>query len=181
MRCFKIESIEYGWFECRIGKYRIDASDYLGYDISKEFLMKLLKLLKGSSKEWIYEMNEPGASMIELSLTEDTITVSVYRMNKTSSDLSKETEDEIQNCEECKYSISIDKSELVDAIVTEYSLYETGNGRRYYEINWGDFPQIEYNELKCIAFEINKNRNELNALQCTTFLEFDGGNEFHGI
>lgn len=171
MRCFKIESIEYGWFECRIGKYYIDASDYLGYDISKEFLMKLLKVLKGSSKEWVYEMNEPGASMIELSLTEDIIAIRVYRMNKASSDLSKEIEDEIQNCEECKFSISIDKSELVDSIVTEYSLYEMGNGRRYYETNWGDFPQIEYNELKSIAFEINKNLDELNSLQCTIFLE----------
>ena len=171
MRCFKIESIEYGWFECRIGKYRIDASDYLGYDISKEFLMKLLKILKGSSKEWIYEMNEPGASMLELSLTGEAIAISVYRMNKTASDLSKKIEDEIQCCEECKFSISIDKTELVDAVVTEYSLYETGNGRRYYETNWGDFPQNEYNELKSIAFEINKDLNELNSLQCTTFLE----------
>ena len=42
MKFFKIESIEYGWFECRIGKHYVEASDYLGYDMSKEFLSKLL-------------------------------------------------------------------------------------------------------------------------------------------
>lgn len=66
MKCFKIESIEYGWFACRIGKHYVEVSDYLGYDMSKEFLGKLIKVLKGTLKEWIYVMNEPGATMIEL-------------------------------------------------------------------------------------------------------------------
>jgi len=47
------------------------------------------------------------------------------------------------------------KTKLIDSIVTEYALYETGNGRDYYEANWEDFPQVEYNKLKKIAFELD--------------------------
>lgn len=51
MKCFKIEAIEYGWFECRIGKGYVEVSDFLGYDFSKEFLVELSKVLNKSSKE----------------------------------------------------------------------------------------------------------------------------------
>ncbi len=171
MKCFKIESLEYGWFECRIGKYHIEASDYLGYDMPKELLSKLIKLLKGSSKERIYVMNEPGAGMIELSLVEDTVTISEYSINKPSFDLNTEIDEEIKNIEDCRFTVTLAKLDLIDAIVTDYSLYETGNGRSYYEFNWGEFPQNEYDELKRIAFEANGNLNEINSLQCTDFLK----------
>ncbi len=171
MKCFKIESIEYGWFEYRIGKHYVEASDYLGYDVSREFLFKLLKMLKGSSKEWIYVMNEPGAGIMELSLEGDKIFIRIYSLNKPSFDLSKEIEEEIKNIGECKCLIDIPKTEFVDAIVTEYALYETGNARDYYETNWGDFPQVEYNELKKIAFELNKNLSEIDSMQCVDFLK----------
>lgn len=170
MKCFKIESIEYGWFEYRIGKYYVEASNYLGYDMSKEFLSKLNKVLQESSKEWIYVMNEPGADMIELLSVDDAISISFYSINKPSFDLSPNIEAEIENRTDCEFSIVIAKSELIDSVVTEYSLYETGNGRDYYEINWGNFPQNEYNELKRIAFEIKENLSESASLQCVTFL-----------
>ncbi len=171
MKCFKIESIEYGWFEYRIGQYYVEASDYLGYDVSKEFLFKLLRVFKGSLKEWIYVMNEPGARIMELSSEGDKIFISSYSMNKPSFDLSVEIEEEIKNIGECEFSIDIPKMEIVDSIVTEYALYETGNGRDYYEANWGDFPQVEYNELKKIAFELNKNLSEIDSMQCVEFLK----------
>ncbi len=122
MKCFKIESIQHGWFECRISKYLVEASDYLGYDISKEFLTKFIKVLKGPSKEWIYVMNEPGAGIIELLGTKDTITISIYSISKPSDELSTEIEEEIKNIEKCDYSVEIDKIELLDSVVTEYSL-----------------------------------------------------------
>lgn len=171
MKCFKIESIEYGWFECRIGKYYIEASDYLGYDMPKEFLSKLIKVLKKSSKECIYVMNEPGATMIELIPVDDTISISAYSMNKPSYDLSHNIEEEIKNIGECDFSIAVVKLELIDCVVTEYSLYENGNGRSYYETNWGDYPQNEYDELKRIAFETNKNLREFDSLKCVDFLK----------
>lgn len=171
MKCFKIESIEYGWFECRIGKHYIEASDYLGYDMSKEFLRKLIQVLKKSSKEWIYVMNEPGATLIELIPIEDTISISAYSMNKSSYDLSPYIEEEIKNIGGCDFSIVIAKSEFVDAVVMEYSLYENGNGRNCYETNWDDYPQDEYNELKKIAFEINRNLSKYDSLKCVEVLE----------
>ena len=171
MKFFKIESIEYGWFECRIGKHYVEASDYLGYDMSKEFLSKLIKVLKKSSKEWIYVMNEPGAILIEFIPVDDIISINAYSMNKPSCDLSLNIEEEIKNIGECNFSIAIVKSELIDCVVTEYSLYENGNGRSYYETNWGDYPQNEYNELKRIAFETNKNLRELDSLKCVDFLK----------
>ncbi len=171
MKCFKIESIEYGWFECRIGKHYVEASDYLGYDMPKEFLSKLIKVLKGSLKKWIYVMNEPGATIIELMPMDDTITISAYSMNKPSYNLSPIIEEEIKNKGECDFSLVISKSELIDSVVTEYSLYENGNGRSYYETNWGDYPQNEYNELKKIAFEMNRNLREYDSLMCVDFLK----------
>lgn len=171
MRSFKIESIEYGWFECRIGKDYIETSDYLGYDFSKELLVKLLKVLRGSSKEWVYIMNEPGASIMALSMENSKIAFKIYSMNKPSYDLSKEIEEEVSNMKECEYSVEIDKNEFVDAVVAEYSLYETGNGRCYYETNWTEFPQCEYNELKGIALKINKKLEKIDSLQCGTFLK----------
>lgn len=172
MKCFKIESIEYGWFDFRIGKHYFIASDYLGYDMPKEFLDKLIKVLKESSKEWLYVMNEPGATIIELTSVDDTtISIQSYSISKHSYDLSPNIEEEIRNKGACDFSITIAKLDLIDDVITEYSLYDNGNGRKYYELNWGDFPQSEYNELKQIAFEANKNLSQLDSLKCVDFLE----------
>ncbi len=171
MKCFKIDSIEYGWFEFRVGSYDIEASDYLGYDISGEFLSKLIKVLDCQSKERIYIMHEPGAELMELESADDKIIISIYPLDKECYDLSADIEKEAENKGECCYSFKYDKAELLDCVVTEYSLYENGNGRRYYELNWGEFPQGEYDELKKIAFEINKSLSELNTMVCVDFLK----------
>ena len=157
MKCFKIDSIEYGWFEFRIGMYYVEASDFLGYDIPTEFISKLIKVLKESPKEWVYVMNEPGADIMEILRSDNAIIINVYSMNKPSSELSRDIEEELKNIGNCEFSISFKIPELVDAVVTEYALYENGNGRKYFEMNWGGYPQREYDELKRIAFEINKN------------------------
>ena len=171
MRCFKIESIEYGWFEFRIGEHCVEASDFLGYDMPAEFLSKLIKVLNKSAKEWVYLLNEPGADIMEFLRIDNAIIINVYSMNKPSSELSRDIEEELKNIGNCEFSISINIPELVDAVVTEYSLYENGNGRKYFDLNWGGYPQKEYNELKRIAFEINKNRGKYDSLKCVEFLK----------
>lgn len=171
MKCFKIEAIEYGWFECRIGKHYLEASDYLGYDVSREFLVKLLRVLADSPEEWIYVMNEPGANILKLSLGHNKILIHIYSTNKTSYDLSKNIVGGMKYVEECEFSLEIDREEFVDAVITEYSLYELGNGRVYYEKNWMDFPQKEYDELKRIAFELNRSLKEIDSMQCVQFLK----------
>ena len=147
MKCFKIDSIGYGWFEFRIGMYYVETSDFLGYDMPTEFLNKLIKVLKGSSKEWVYVMNEPGADILEILRSDNMITVNSFSMNKPSTELSSEIE------------------------VTEYSLYENGNGRKCFDLNWGGYPQKEYDELKRIAIEINKNQGKYDKLNCIEFLK----------
>ncbi|MBE6752943.1 MAG: hypothetical protein E7559_01090 [Ruminococcaceae bacterium] len=151
MKCFKIESIEHGWFACRIGEHYVEASDFLGYDMPRAFLGGLIKVLKGTFVQWIYVMNEPGAGLIELMSVGDSIRVSVYSMNKPSFELSPEIEEEIKNTDKCEYSITVAKAELTACVVGEYSLYENGEGREHYEAHWGSFPQEEYDELKGFA------------------------------
>lgn len=170
MKCFKIDSIEYGWIEFRIGGHYVEASDFLEYDMPTEFLSKLIKVLKESSKEWVYLMNEPGANIMEFQRSDNRIVINAYSMNKPSHELSKDIAEELKNIGDCSFSISLNIPELVDAVVTEFSLYETGNGRKCYDMNWGNYPQKEYDELKKIAFEINKNLSKYDSLTCVDFL-----------
>ncbi len=171
MKCFKIDSIGYGWFEFRIGGYYVEASDFLGYDMPTEFLSKLIKVLKESSKEWVYVMNEPGADIMEFLRSDNAIIINIYSMNKPSTELSRDIAEELGNIGNREFSISINIPELVDAVVIEYSLYENGNGRKCYDMNWGGYPQKEYDELKRIAFEINKNLSKYDSLKCVEFLK----------
>ena len=171
MKCFKIDSIGYGWFEFRIGMYYVESSDFLGYDMPTEFLSKLIKVLKESSKEWVYVMNEPGADIMEFLRSHNAIKINIYSMNKPSDELSRDIEEELKNIGNREFSISINIPELVDAVVTEYSLYENGNGRKCFDMNWGGYPQKEYDELKRIAFEINKNLSKYDSLKCVEFLK----------
>lgn len=88
MNWFKIQSIEYGWWEAQIGACYIECSNYLNYDMPKELLRKILRLLKGSSvEEWLYIMNEPGASMICIQLNYNKINFTEYNSLKTSHEL----------------------------------------------------------------------------------------------
>lgn len=170
MKCFKIEEISYGWFEFRIGKHRSDVSDFLSYDMPREFLSKLVRVLEKSSKERIYLMYEPCAELMEIFPQGDKIAVKIYSMDKHSTELSPVIEEESDSTGECRFSAVLAKASITDDVVAEFSLYEKGNGRKCYEKNWGEFPQEEYNKLKRIAFEINKNQSEFNELKCVDYL-----------
>lgn len=148
MNYFKIQSIEYGWWQAQMGKLWLECSDYLNYDMPKELLRKILKLLNGNShKEWLYVMDEPGASMICMKLGNDKINFAEYHSLKTS------------------YELNLDEGK-----VTEFSLYENGNGRTLYEYHWMDFPVDEYKELKLYAFELQDNTKENEGFFYTTYL-----------
>lgn len=171
MKCFKIEEISYGWFEFSIGKHWAAVSDFLSYDMPREFLSKLIKVLEKSSKERIYLMYEPRAELMEIFPQGDKIAVKIYSMDKHSYELSPVIEEESGSIGDCKFLAEFEKASLTDDVVAEFSLYEKGNGRKCYEKNWGEFPQKEYDELKRIAFEINKNQSEFNELKCVDYLE----------
>lgn len=168
---FKIRSISYGWFTMCIGSNLCEASDFLEYDMPQKFLRKVIRVINNNTEEWLYLMDEPGASMLHIYLSDERLHFAEYSLSIESSDLNSEDEmAEWDKCEKCCFHIDIDIQNAVDGIVTEFSLYENGNGRKMYEKHWGEFPDKEFDELKKYAFHLQENAEKYNNLLCTTFL-----------
>lgn len=168
---FKINSISYGWFNMCIGSHLCGASDFLDYDMPRKFLSKVIRVINNNTEEWLYLMGEPGASMLHIYLADERLHIAEYSLSIDSTDLDPEDEStERDKCEECWFNIDIDIQNAVDGIVTEFSLYENGNGRKLYENHWGAFPEKEFDELKKYAFHLQENAGEYDDLLCTTFL-----------
>ncbi len=165
---FKILSIEYGWFKIWIGPgHVIEGSDYLGYDLPKEFLRKAWNVLQEDGKEeWIYLMDEPHGDIMHISHCSGKIHLAVYPLNKECHRLSSKEVDEKDNCGECTYRSDWKPEDLVDALVSEFYLYENGNGRGLYETHWMPFPDEEYEQLKKLAFEMDKKAPKFEKLYC---------------
>ena len=174
MRLFKINEITYGWFEAELGKCNIEVSDYLGYDMPCKLLVKLINIIQMKSKEEVvYLMNEPGAELLKISGNDTEIIFELLDIDKHSDDLKYDADEreELVNCTKCLGSYSESFASVVDNFVSEFALYENGNGRKMYETHWGIFPQKEFDELKSIAFSINSKQEKKNKLFCTTFLK----------
>ena len=162
---FKINCIEYGWFGMGLGRYFCEASGFLGYDMPRRFLSKLLRAIRENTEEWLYMMDEPGARMLHIYLKDGQVHFAEYRLSVESYEL-RNAEDEAaqrDQCGECYFDMDVDIQSAVDGIVTEFSLYENGNGRKLYEEHWGAFPQKEFDQLKEYA-------GKLDGLFCATFL-----------
>ena len=169
---FKINNISYGWFDMCIGPHLSTASDFLGYDMPKKFLYKVLRVIKGNTEEWLYLMDEPGAGILHIYMKDGKVHFAEYSLSVSSDELSYEDEEAEQDkCEKCWYDIAVDIQNTVDGIVTEFSLYENGNGRILYEKHWGAFPAEEFEKLKEYAFQLQENAGEYDNLLCTTFLK----------
>ena len=116
-------------------------------------------------------MNEPGAAILHIYLKNERVHFAQYNLSVASDELNCEDEAAEQDkCEKCWFDIPVDIQNTVDGIVTEFSLYENGNGRRLYEKHWGAFPTKEYKELKEYAFHLQEKAGKYNDLLCTTFL-----------
>lgn len=154
-----------------IGSKLCEASDFLGYDMPKKFLSKVIRVISENTEEWLYMMDEPGASMLHIYLKDERVHFAEYSLSVTSDELNCEDEEaERDKCEECLFNIDVDIQSAVDGIVTEFSLYENGNGRMLYEKHWGAFPMKEYEKLKKYAFQLQVNAGKYDGLLCTTFL-----------
>ena len=168
---FKINSISYGWFDMCIGPNICEASDFLSYDMPQKFLSKVMRVISDNTEEWLYLMNEPGAFMLHIYLADERLNFAEYDLSVASFELNPEDESaERDKCEKCYFDIDFDIQNAVDGIVTEFSLYENGNGRKLYEEHWGAFPEKEFDELKEYAFHLQENAGEYDDLLCTTFL-----------
>lgn len=169
---FKINSISYGWFKFCIGSCLCEASDFLGYDMPQKFLSKVIRVIEENTEEWLYLMNEPGALMLHIYRKDEKVHFVGYGLHAASDELNREDESaEREKYEQCLFAFDAVIQNVVDGIVTEFSLYENGNGRMLYEKHWGGFPVKEFEELKEFAFQLQKNAGKYNGLLCTTFLE----------
>lgn len=164
---FKMEALEYGWVTMRICKDWINGSDYLGYDLPKELLRKVWNVLQEDGKEeWLYLMDEPGAEIMQISHNDGKVHLAVYDLSKECFDLSSKEEDEKDNCGKCRFHYDFAPAEMVDGLVSEFYLYENGNGRALYETHWAKFPVDEYEKLKNLAFELDRKQSKFHKLYC---------------
>lgn len=168
---FKINSISYGWFEMCIGSNLCEVSDFLNYDMPQKFLSKVMQVINNNTEEWLYLLNEPGAAMLHIYIVDSRIYFAEYGLSVASVELNCEDESaERTKCEKCWFDFDIDIQNAVDGIVTEFSLYENGNGRMMYEKHWGEFPEKEFGRLKEYAFQLQEKAGKYDDLFCTTFL-----------
>lgn len=170
---FQIYYISYGWFGMRIGSDVSEASDYLGYDMPKKFLSKVMRVISKNTEEWLYFMDEPGAGILHIYYENEQIHFEEYDLAVDSYELNREDEEAEwgKRSENSRFHVRESIQNVVDGIVSEFSLYENGNGRKLYERHWGGFPEKEFEELKKYAFQLQKNAGKHEGLYCTTFLE----------
>ena len=110
-------------------------------------------------------MDEPGASMLDIYLKDERVHFAEYGLSVDSDELNCEGEEaERDKCEECQFDVDVDIQSAVDGIVTEFSLYENGNGRMLYEKRWGAFPTKEFGKLKEYAFQLQVNAGKYDGL-----------------
>lgn len=169
---FKINNISYGWFTMCIGSHVTEVSDFLNYDMPQKFLSKVIRVICENTEEWLYLMDEPGSAMLHIYLKNEKVHFAEYSLSVNSYELNCEDEvEERDKCEKCLFDINVDIQNTVDGIVTEFSLYENGNGRMLYEEHWGAFPVKEFEKLKKYAFQIQQNAGKYDGLLCATFLK----------
>lgn len=170
---FKIDRIMHGWINFRLGDNLLEASYFLNYDLPKKLIEKIINLIKNKSdEEWLYLQNEPGAEIMCIDKTDNAVCFTCYDCKKESYELDQRNESREQFCCTDKlFSINIDTYDIIDSIVSEFSLYEDGNGRMLYEYHWGGFPIKEYNEIKSIALDIDSKNNNAIKMFCASFLK----------
>lgn len=154
-----------------IASHCIEVSDFLGYDMPRMFLNKLFRVVTENTEEWLYLMNEPGASMLHIYVQNKQIHFAEYDLSVDSFGLNHKDEKRYrEQCQACLFDAAVAVHNAVDGIVTELSLYETGNGRRLYEKHWDVFPTEEFEQFKKYAFQLQKRTGKYDELLCTTFL-----------
>lgn len=161
MNVFKIESIEYGWFNIRIGKCYIECSDYLSCDSPKMFLRAIISLANNDTKEeWLCWQNEPGAEIMHLKKENDNLKIQLFGATTDSFELELTGKELKCYCGESRGNFDVKLLALIDDILVEFSLYEKGNGLLLYSKHWEDFPQREFDSLKAIAHILVKKEKE---------------------
>ncbi|MCL2225991.1 MAG: hypothetical protein FWB96_13575 [Defluviitaleaceae bacterium] len=147
---FKILSIYHGWFEVDFNRgWPLTNSDYLGCDAPYLLLEALGDLLEGKITEaWLCWQDEPIARILNLEKQNDKLIVKIYATGKESYDLDYNGITLSKHITDCLFTTEGELRDSAKSILKEFELYENGNGRQRYDVNWGDFPQQQYERLK---------------------------------
>lgn len=138
----------------------------------RKFLSKITRVIKENTEEWLYFMDEPGVTILRIYLKDERVHFAEYELTGNAIEVRDKDEEAVRDCRgRCLFDIDVDIQNTVDGIVTEFSLYENGNGCVLYEEHWGTFPAKEFEELKEYAFQLEEKAGEYDGLLCTTFLK----------
>ncbi len=175
MNTFEIHKIRYGWFEVCFTPHAekqgwLTNSDYLQCEAPTNFLNALSDIFEGkTTEEWQCWQDEPGAYILHIELVEGEILVEIFGSKSDSEYLNEDRhrgEKLISEVDELFYRETFEPQYLLDDVITEFSLYENGNGLRMYEKHWGKFPKVEYHRLRKCAAEINNTLDKYSKMFC---------------
>lgn len=175
MNTFEIHRIRYGWFQVCFTPHDekkgwLTNSDYLQCDAPALFLDALANILeKNSREEWLCWQDEPGAYILRLALENGKVAVEIFIAEKDSLDLPYSGTELASEEKVFEYGNSFEIKQLLNDVLTEFSLYENGNGLRLYNMHWGDFPQKEYHRLRQCARELNKTLGTYDKMFCFSY------------
>lgn len=147
---FKILSISHGWFMVDFNRqFILTNSDFMGCDAPALFLNALGDLLDGKvSEQWLCWQDEPGAYILRLERDCERLIIEIFDAIRDS--------DSLEYCGAClekDIGNRVYKGEdkikpFVKTVITEFGLYENGNGKQLYQSHWGAFPHKQYDRLK---------------------------------
>lgn len=149
---FKIISISHGWFEVDINReFVLVNSDFLSCDAPALLLDALGNLVEGTdSVQWLCWQNEPGAYILKLEQKDSRLVWEVWDTDADSTELDYCQGNLDSHATECVYRLEEDLYKAAEAVESEFSLYENGNGSQRYRAHWGDFPHREFGRLKML-------------------------------
>ena len=174
MNVFEIHRIRYGWFEVCFTPHDekkgwLCNSDYLQCDAPKYFLDALADILEEkTAEEWLCWQDEPGAYILRLALESGKIAAEIFNA-PDSFELPYRGNELAAAEKEFEYRNSFEIKELLDDVLTEFSLYENGNGLALYNKHWDVFPEKEFQRLKSFAVRFNKGLDKYHKLFCLTW------------
>lgn len=172
MNVFEIHKIRWGWFVVCFTPHAenrgfLTNSDYLGCDAPAMFLEALANILEARSKdEWLCWQDEPGASVLHIGASDKGLSVEIFYSGKDSLELPFGGKELVSEADELIYQNVFETQYLLDDVLTEFGLYENGNGLRLYNKHWGGFPQKEYHRLRKCAQELDKTLDKYHKMFC---------------
>lgn len=155
---FQINCISHGWFEFSLGDgkntFEYSCSNIGEYDIIRELLSSLNNMIyKGQNKAYFFLNHESGASLMTFEKKGDSIRIEVKEIiesNKHFLNVHEPASFDFK-CRNTLFDYNTEFILLTSGIWKEFKKID----RTGYFINWGEFPQEEFESLdKYIKYRI---------------------------